>query len=98
MRFVLDESMVATMDDNSQHRHIGGIDARNACCLRQRLWAPLLQFFAALKTYGWTFVVIEPSRDLRLLILLRALCRHFLLTDIAFVLTGYIDLLNNGSR
>ena len=90
--------MVSAMDDDGQHRHIGWIDARDACGLRQRLRTPFLQLLTTLKTNGGAFVVIEPSWNLRLFIFLRALCRHFLLTDIALVLTDDIDLLNNWSR
>ena len=90
--------MVSTMDDDSKHCDIGRIDARDARSLSQRLRTPLLELFPALEADGWAHIVIKPSWNLRILVLLRTFRRHFLLMDVSLILSDNIDLLHYRRR
>ena len=83
------------VDDDRQHRNIGGVHSRDARRLRKRFRAPLLELFAAFIPYGQTLVIVEPGWNTCILIAARPLCRQFLLSNVPFILTQDGDLIPN---
>ena len=80
-------SDVAAFDDDGEDGDIGRVHAGYARGLCERLRTVLLQLFPAFKPHRHTLVIVEPRRNLDLLIQLGPFRRLLLLLDVRRIMT-----------
>ena len=78
---------MAAFDDDGEDGDIGWIHTWYARSLRERLRPVLLQLFPAFKPHRHTLVIVEPRRNLDLLVQLGPFRSLFLLLDVRRIMT-----------